>query len=129
MAARSGYSTRQIRAITKRYNEGGLEALGDQRRRNGGRKSLLDAAGQAELVLALSRPPPDGGVWTGRKIAAWIACKTGQAVSAKRGWAHLARIRSAARNSAGRASARSRGMSRPDHLAPTVAHPTQQVER
>src|SRR5687768_15040441 len=78
VAALTGYSTRQIRAITKRYNEGGPEALGDQRRRNVGSRALLDAAGQAELALALSQPPPDGGVWTGRKVAAWIARNTGQ---------------------------------------------------
>ena len=57
------------------------------------RAKPLDAAGLAELVLALSQPPPDGGVWTGCKVAAWIADKIGEAVSAKRGWAYLARIR------------------------------------
>jgi Helix-turn-helix domain len=93
VASLTGYSTRQIRVITKRYNEGGPEALGDRRRCNVGSKPLLDAVGQAELALALSQPPSEGAVWTGRKVAAWIVQKTGrEAVPAKRGWAYRKRI-------------------------------------
>ena len=42
IAAATGYSTRQIRTILRRYNEGGPEALGDRRRRHLRGKPLPD---------------------------------------------------------------------------------------
>ena len=92
VATATGYSTRQIRIITRRYNQGGPAALGDRRHHNAGAKPRLDPDSQAELTLALMQPPADGGIWTGRKVADWIARRTGQAaVPVQRGWAYLRR--------------------------------------
>src|SRR3990170_2407407 len=67
-----------VRKIARRYNERGVEGLGDRRHQNPGAKerALLDEAGEAELVEALQGPPParvGGGVWSGPKGARGIA--------------------------------------------------------
>jgi hypothetical protein len=40
----------------------------------------------AALAAALKHPPPDGGVWTGPKAAAWMAATRGHRVHPPRGW-------------------------------------------
>jgi transposase len=88
----TGYSTRWVREVVRRYNEDGPDALADRRHGNPGAAPLLDAAGRAALEAALERPPPEGGRWTCAKAAAWIARRTGrERVPAQRGWAYLRR--------------------------------------
>lgn len=48
----------------------------------------MDAPGRAALAAALDQPPPPalgGGIWSGRKVAAWIAARTGRTLRAERG--------------------------------------------
>ncbi len=75
----TGYSPGWVRTIARRYNERGVEGLGDRRHRNPGAKgrALLDEAGEAELLEALQGPPPGGGMWSGPKVARWIAQRNG----------------------------------------------------
>lgn len=88
----TGYSADWVRAVARRYREGGPGALGDRRRGNPGGAGLLDV-GQAEgLRAALAGPPPDGGLWTGRKVAAWMAAALGRPVAPQRGWEQLRRL-------------------------------------
>jgi transposase len=88
----TGYSTRWVREVVRRYNEDGPDALADRRHGNPGAAPLLDAAGRAALEAALERPPPEGGRWTCAEAAAWIARRTGrERVPAQRGWAYLRR--------------------------------------
>ncbi len=73
----SGYWPRWVSEVVRRYNEGGPEALGDRRRENPGGKFLLDEAQRRELAEALLEgPAPDGGLWTGPKVAEWIEQRT-----------------------------------------------------
>jgi hypothetical protein len=67
----TGYSPGWVRQIARRYNERGVEGLGDRRHGNPGAKerALLDEAGEAELLQALCEPPPGGGMWSGPKVA------------------------------------------------------------
>ncbi|HET8634388.1 MAG TPA: winged helix-turn-helix domain-containing protein [Gemmatimonadales bacterium] len=51
----------------------------------------LDAAGMAALTEALGGSAPDGGLWSGPKVAAWMTQRLGRAVSHYRGWAVLRR--------------------------------------
>jgi transposase len=95
VAAVTGFSSRWIREVVKHYNATGAPALADQRHRNAGAAPLLDAAGQQALDEALREPPPDGGLWTGRKVARWIAEHLGRspgAIPPKRGWVYLRRL-------------------------------------
>ncbi len=65
--------------------------MGDCRHRNLGGKdrALLNEELKQELGEALQMLPPDGGMWNSRKIAEWIAGKTGRQVRAQRGWEYL----------------------------------------
>ena len=73
MAAISGYGRRWIGVIVHRYNEKGLDGLGDHRGKNAGAKPLLDKEGEAVLKTVLAELPADGGLWTGPKVAAWMS--------------------------------------------------------
>src|SRR5829696_978646 len=76
----TGYSPGWVRRIAHRYNERGVEGLGDRRHANPGarERALLDEEGQAELREALlSGPPPGGGMWSGPKVARWIEERNG----------------------------------------------------
>ena len=93
IAAVTGYSVPWIRALIHRYNDAGPAALGDLRRANPGGRFLLSAVQQADLQQTLdTSPPPDGGLWSGPKVAAWILAHTGRQVSPQRGWEYLKRL-------------------------------------
>jgi transposase len=95
----TGYSPGWVRKVARRYNERGVDALGDRRHRNPGAKerALLDETGQAELVEALRGPAPasvGGGMWSGPKVARWIAHRNGlDYVHAQRGFEYLRKAR------------------------------------
>jgi hypothetical protein len=92
VAAVTGYSPRWVSAVLARYNAAGPAGLGDRRHANAGAPPLLDADGRAALDAALTAPPADGGLWSGRKVAAWIAEHTGRThVAPQRGWDYLVR--------------------------------------
>jgi hypothetical protein len=50
---------------------------------------MLSDVQQAQLWQVLQSPPPDGGLWNGRKVADWIAQLIGRPVSRQRGWEYL----------------------------------------
>ena len=84
---------RWVEELAARYNAFGPSALGDQRRRNGRAASLLTEAVLAALAKRVQAPPEDGGVWSGPKVAAWMARHLGLAkVHPQRGWEALKRI-------------------------------------
>jgi transposase len=84
---------RWVEQLAQRYNASGPEALGDQRRHNGRTASLLTPELLAALVERLKKPPEDGGLWSGPKVAAWMARHLGlQKVHPQRGWDALQRL-------------------------------------
>ena len=91
-----GYSQKWVREIARRYEERGVEGLGDRRHGNPGAKerALLDEEGQARLRKALlEEAPPGGGMWSGPKVARWIEEKTGvQKVHVQRGWEYMRKV-------------------------------------
>jgi transposase len=88
----SGFTPRWVRALIRRWNESGRAGLGDRRRGNAGAARLLDDAGLAALAAALEGAPEDGGLWSGRKVAAWMSGYLGRPVSPKRGLDYLHRL-------------------------------------
>jgi transposase len=85
----TGYSTRWVREVVRRYNADGPEGLADRRHANPGAAPLLDAGGRRALEAAPAEPPPEGGRWTCAKVAAWLARRTKrEAVPAQRGWVY-----------------------------------------
>jgi transposase len=85
----TGYSQTWVSKILWRYNEHGINGLGDRRHDNPGAAPLLNQAELEQLRDAVSEPPPDGGVWTGRKVARWMAGKLGRLVAPQRGVEYL----------------------------------------
>ena len=84
---------RWVEQLAARYNASGPGALGDRRRRNGRAASLLTPEVLSALAERLKRPPEDGGLWSGPKVAAWMARHLGLAqVHPQRGWEALKRI-------------------------------------
>jgi hypothetical protein len=67
----------------KRYNELGIEGLGDRRRYNQGSEPLVNDIHQAHLWQALQGKAPDGG-FLGRKLDGFPGIKT-----LWRGWQRL----------------------------------------
>ena len=84
---------RWVEQLAARYNAFGPEALGDQRRRNGKAATLLTEEVLSALAKRVQAPPEEGGVWSGPKVAAWMARHLGlQTVHPQRGWEALQRI-------------------------------------
>jgi len=89
VAALVGYTANWVREIVRRYNAAGPPGITDRRQANPGAKPLLSPALREELRQVLDDPPPDGGLWTSRKVAAWMADRLGRHVSEPRGWEAL----------------------------------------
>jgi transposase len=88
----TGYSVYWVRVIVRRYNAQGDSGLSDLRHAHPGRQCMLSAAQQAELEQALQSPPADGGLWSGPKVARWMAALLGHSVHEQRGWDYLRRL-------------------------------------
>ena len=95
VAATVSYAQRWVERLLARYNAQGPQALGDLRRRNGTSPSVLRPDLLEKLKARLREPPPDGGLWTSPKVAAWMAGERGRAaVLPQRGWENVAGRRS-----------------------------------
>jgi transposase len=87
------FARRWVERLRARYNAHGPQALGDLRRRNGTSPSILRPDLLEKLKARLLEPPPDGGLWTGPKVARWMASERGlAAVLPQRGWEALKAI-------------------------------------
>ena len=95
VAELAGYSTKWVKEIYRRYEEQGVEGLGDRRHTNPGaaERALLSERQQRGLQQALLEPPPEGGMWSSSKAARWIERRTGRPnVHAQRGWEYLRKL-------------------------------------
>ncbi len=87
-AAVVGVSVITARAVLHRWNADGPGGLADRRASNRGRPRLTDDQ-RAALFTALKKRPPDGGLWTGPKVAAYARDQWGVAVRPQTGWRWL----------------------------------------
>jgi transposase len=79
-----------VRKIVHRYNTDGPDGLVDRRQGHSGRKPVLSREQQQTLVkLVRARRAPDGGLWSGPKVAQWVRQQTGTTVSSVTGWQYL----------------------------------------
>ncbi len=67
------FSTRWVKALVARYNAGGPSLLGDRRAGNGTEPTILTSQALSALKQRIKTPPDDGGLWTGPKVARWLA--------------------------------------------------------
>jgi transposase len=90
VAALTSFVPRWIEELLARYNLVGDKALGDLRRHNGARPSVLKPELLARLKARVQQPPPDGGLWNSRKVADWMARELGlDRLAPQRGWEAL----------------------------------------
>jgi len=93
VAATTAFGERWIEQLLARYNAEGPEALGDLRRRNGASATILKPELLGKLRDRLREPPADGGLWSSRKVADWMAGELGlTSVAPQRGWEALKAI-------------------------------------
>ena len=81
--------------ILGNYNQQGVVTLKNRRKmpRVHGLRALLNGEALEKLRQALKSRPADGGIWTGPKVADWIAQETGrEKVWPQRGWDYLKRL-------------------------------------
>ena len=82
-----------VRELVRRYNQQGPTALRDGRATNGGNRWLLSEEQRQELVKVLEKErPPDNGLWTSKKVQAWIKEKTGQEITVGGAWQYFKRL-------------------------------------
>src|SRR3712207_909075 len=67
ISATVSYARRWVERLLARYNAQGPQALGDRRRRNGTRPSVLKPDLLNKLQDRLREPPPDGGCGPARR--------------------------------------------------------------
>jgi transposase len=89
LAALVGLTPAWVRTVLKRWNAEGPAGLADRRATANGGKSRLTADQQAELSTALQQPPPDGGLWTGPKVTAFVRTRWDVTVCPQTGWEWL----------------------------------------
>lgn len=93
VAAVTGFVSRWLEQLARRYNEFGPDGLGDRRRSNGATARLLTPELLDRLRTCLEIPPSDGGRWNTTKIAAFMAQELGLAsVYPQRAWDALQAI-------------------------------------
>lgn len=83
-----GLSAVTVRDVLHRWNADGPAGLRDGRRGNGSRPKLT-ARRRDALYAALQKRPPDGGLWTGPKVARYVADRWGVTVDPTTGWRWL----------------------------------------
>lgn len=87
------FSTRWVYQLIKRYNEGGPDSLGDRRVDNGAAATIVTPEALRALRERVKTPPDDGGLWSGPKVARWLAEFHGlRSVHDQRGWDALIAI-------------------------------------
>ena len=92
-AAILSFSARWVRSLRKRYNEHRPDSLGDRRQGNGSAPAILTPEALSSLKERLKTPPDDGGLWTGPKVARWLAkFHSLETVHDQRGWDALMAI-------------------------------------
>lgn len=78
-AEAAGFSPRWARQLVHRYNAKGPTEYYDQRQNNEGQEPVLTRKQKNKLKRAIMKGfAPDGGLWSGRKVAAWIEEETHQ---------------------------------------------------
>lgn len=84
-----GLSDVTVRALLHRWNASGPAGLADRRAGNGAPPKLTARRRDALRAAIAAGRPPDGGLWGGPKVAAYVRTRWGIAVSPETGWRWL----------------------------------------
>ena len=91
-ARRVGRASSWITTLARRYNQNGAAAVARKQSTKPSHRAKVDPKLAKELDKALRSSAPDDGLWTGPKVAAWIAQNSGREVHACTGWRTLRRL-------------------------------------
>ena len=91
-ARRTGRASSWITSLARRYNRDGAAAVSRKQSTKPSHRAKVNIKLGKELDKALRTPAPDGGLWTGPKVAAWITDKTGHEVHQTTGWRAMRRL-------------------------------------
>jgi transposase len=91
-ARRVGRASSWVTSLARRYNRDGATAVARKQPAKPSHRATVDAELSQELDKALRSEAPDGGLWTGPKVAAWISERSGRAVHVTTGWRALKRL-------------------------------------
>jgi transposase len=83
-----GLSAVTVRHVLHRWNARGPDGVADRRKGNGADPKLT-ARRRAALYRALQKRPPDGGVWTGPKVARYVRDRWAVRAAPQTGWRWL----------------------------------------
>jgi transposase len=86
-----GLSDVHARTLLKRWNARGPDGLADRRRANTSPGKLTPER-QAEVYDALQKESPDGGLWSGPKLARYVCDRWGVEVCPETGWRWLRKL-------------------------------------
>jgi transposase len=86
-----GLSDVYARAVLRRRNAHGPEGPADRRRHNRSPGNLT-VAQRADLYDALQKEPPDGGLWSGPKVASYVRDRWGVEACPQTGWRWLRKL-------------------------------------
>jgi len=92
IAAAVGLSDWGVRRAIHRYNAEGPDGVKDKRHDLPGAPSLLSAELKDAVRRLLAGPAPDGGLWTGPKVAQWMSATLGREVSPGQAWQTLKQL-------------------------------------
>ena len=82
-----------VRRVRQRYNACGPESVQEGHQTHpGGRPPRLTEKQRQQLQRSLACPPQEGGLWTGAKVAKWIAAQTKRKAHPQLGCAYLQRL-------------------------------------
>jgi transposase len=91
-ARRVGRANSWVSNLARRYNQDGAAAIIRKKSTKPSHRACLDAKLGKELDQALRLAAPDGGLWSGPKVAAWIAEKTGRTTHRTTAWRALQKL-------------------------------------
>ena len=86
-----GLSAVTVRAVLHRWNAHGPDGVADGRKGNGS-EPKLSARRRDALYAALQRRPADGGLWSGPKVARYVADRWQVRVRPETGWRRLCEL-------------------------------------
>ena len=86
-----GLSAVTVRDVLHRWNASGPDGLTDLRKDNGSDPKLTPRRRDA-LAAALRKRPPDGGLWTGPKVARYVKDRWSVVVGPSTGWRWLGEL-------------------------------------
>jgi transposase len=93
MSQLTTYSPTWMYEILHRYDAHGPKGVGDRRHQNPGQVPLVPPDVREKLAAALDGPAPDGGFWTSKNVAAWLAqALGGEPIPTPRGWELLQQL-------------------------------------